>query len=344
MYMASPICLSEYGEGELIKMHLAVNADKYLKGEDLAAQCMKTGKAYKVSTLLNWEPLQSRGYRDIHHQIKVIDKDDLLVEDGKGNMIPPNPGRVIPITMLPDDHVAIQYLRGRNFDTDVLYKQFRVGYCESENKEVYYRKLLDGFRATPQGRIIFYSDVYGVHLGWQARIIDIKQLGTDGVDYHFYYHPYRKQWQAVEHKVDGNWEKLPGFDGWDDAKYIIATGAKRNQMLLGFDAALEYNERSHQKWIGLTEGPLDAGRLGPPFCAVMGKSFGIRQAELCKVFGHVVFAVQNDEYSARLEKAIINRMGGHGIPVTVIRPDPEFNDFGEMSTERSKEILATIIK
>ena len=31
LYMASPICLREYGKAELYKMHLALNADKYLQ-------------------------------------------------------------------------------------------------------------------------------------------------------------------------------------------------------------------------------------------------------------------------------------------------------------------------
>ena len=49
LYIASPICLAQFGPDELLpsKMHLAVNADKYLgrppyeTANDFAAMCMK---------------------------------------------------------------------------------------------------------------------------------------------------------------------------------------------------------------------------------------------------------------------------------------------------------------
>src|SRR2546422_7223233 len=51
-YIACPDCLGgDKGESELWKMHLAMNVDKYIRGNVGAAQCMRTGKLFKIDEL-----------------------------------------------------------------------------------------------------------------------------------------------------------------------------------------------------------------------------------------------------------------------------------------------------
>ncbi len=178
LYMAAPCELESDGRIELEKCHLAVNADRFLRrgrfaamprtvNEDRSAQCMKCGKGYLVSRLLAWPKLDDRGIKDTTHKVKVSSATACLVDDGRGNKIPPPPGRCRLITELPHDHVAVQYLVGRQYDLPTLVRQFRCSYCEEELPEdhelgIGYRRLAAGFNDTPQGRIIFFGDIDGV--------------------------------------------------------------------------------------------------------------------------------------------------------------------------------------
>ena len=166
--------------------------------------------------------------------------------------------------------------------------------------------------------------------------------------YHFYYHPYKNIWFPTKVYDDekDEWNLVPGEDKWDPPKYIIAYGAKRNEVLMGYDAALRFNENkgardpysySETSWIGLTEGPLDAARLGAPFCAVMGKHFSAPQAELCRGFSQVVLAVQNDSASLEFKSRVTSRLQLLGITCHVIEPPHVYNDFGDMSAADALE-------
>jgi hypothetical protein len=355
-YVASPYCLREYGEDELLpsKMHLAINVDKYLgrapytKSNDLCARCMKSGVGYKVSDLLNMTPLEERGYQGQHRQVQVLSIDDnkFFETDCDGNRIPKGPGVTIPITMLPENHVAVKYLKDRDFDPEKLYKQFRVSFCTKERSDMYYGKLNLGFRATPQNRLVFFIDMDGVQKGWQARVIDMKSESTDGSMYHFYFHPYSSKWIAVN-KYDpdsGDWKPIDGVGKFDPRKYLLATKCGRSQLLMGYDVAIAYNKDKGTKWLGLTEGALDAARMGPPFCAVMGKHMSREQSSLCREFDKVVLAMQNDEASDELRGRVVSEMRNRNIPCSVIQPPDGYKDFGEMSQEMSDEILTKFKK
>ena len=100
-YMASPILLEEDGSRELQKMHLAVNLDKFLDGQpgaDLCGCCMKTGRAYRMSWLLNRCPtLAERSIVDKGPKcVQEADLTDQLEDDGHGNMVPKAPGLTQP--------------------------------------------------------------------------------------------------------------------------------------------------------------------------------------------------------------------------------------------------------
>jgi hypothetical protein len=69
-----------------------------------------------------------------------------------------------------------------------------------------------------------------VRVGWQARILEIDDGNTK-----FYLHPYKAEWVPVMARAstEDPWTPLPGYEGWDPVKYLIAYGARRSQILLG---------------------------------------------------------------------------------------------------------------
>jgi hypothetical protein len=342
LYMASPICLKEYGKAELYKMHLALNADKYLKGVDLCGMCMKTNKPYSVEDLLSMKTSEQRGFTDVQHRVTIKDNNNYLEEDENGNKIPKPPGNVIPLTELPDDHPAIQYVRSRDFDPSELYKQFKASYCTRAREDYPTKRLPGGFYITPQCRVIFYIYVNGVRMGWQGRIMEFVDNGVKS-----YYHPTYDRWVQMEHKSDtGKFVPLPEVaNGWNPAKYIHAPGTNTTHALMGYDAALQHQKETGENYIGLTEGPLDSARLGVPFCAVMGKHFNSDKASLLRKFDKVILAVQNDEASKTLLDAVTSIISIYGKkPLKVIAPPAEYNDFGEMPQHLVDELVKPEIR
>jgi hypothetical protein len=180
-------------------------------------------------------------------------------------------------------------------------------WCEEEmpedpKKGRYYPKLPGGFRDTPQGRLVFYAMMNGSALGWQARILDIKDE-VQGV--WWYWHPYKRQWVGVKYfdRESGSWLFYPEFMGregfrFDPSKYRTSRGVSRSAMLMGFDAALQWNASRPmgKKVAGICEGPLDAARAGPPFMPVLGKAFSVEQARLVAgSFDRVIVVGDSDE-------------------------------------------------
>jgi hypothetical protein len=213
-------------------------------------------------------PLAKRGY-DVKPQVIKVAKTnmDYMEQDANGAWIPKGPGEVVPVYQLPAPHPARQYLQTRGFDAEELWYQFRLSYCTNERTDIYYAKMLNGFRATPQGRIVFYIDIDGINRGWTARILDFEKDG-----FRYYLHPYAQRWIKVLQKNGEKW--APAEDrwvGWEDKKYILCSGCKRNECLLGFDVAVAWNNANPDTrgpWCVLSEGPLDAGRIGPPGMAI----------------------------------------------------------------------------
>ena len=354
IYIASPICLVEFGPDELLpsKMHLAINADKYLgrppyeEPNDYAAMCMKTGEIYSITDLLEHSSLEVRGYTDIRHQVAIVEKNDYLVDDGEGNQVPKGPGEVVSLSALPADHPVIVYLRGRDFDPHSLVRQFDSSFCV-QHADGYWKNLSCDFKASPQHRLIFNIDIQGIRRGWQARILELKTKGSDGKKYHFCYHTSKEEWVPVKiwDERSEEWHLMPGFTKWDPPKYMLGYGTRRNLCLMGFDAAQENGAEKKDPWIGLTEGPLDAARLGPPFCAAMGKSLSAKQADLCRLFERVVVAIQNDEAGKQFKESAVKQLRNIGLPVVVIEPPTEdIKDYGDMKQSDADVFMSTICK
>lgn len=337
-YMACPTCLEEYGEDELHKMHLAFNAEKYIKaGQSSAAMCMKTEESFHLMDLLAMPPLDQRGHVCTPKVIVKQQADEKYLEpDEHGRMVPKSPGTVVSVYSLPDTHPARMYLASRNFDVDSLTDQFGITYCEQERPDMFYRKLLHGFRATPQGRIVFYIIQDGMVKGWQARILELEHEGKG-----WYYHPYRKQWVPVTQLVPGQKANpLPGWEEWDPAKYILAHGCARNECLMGFDAAMKYHETSTgPRWAGLVEGPLDAGRVGAPVMATMGKFFSQAQAQIIKdaQFDPVIYIADDDEPGRKAKQSVHKQFDALGISgrLKVIDSPAGYKDLGAMPNQYS---------
>ena len=341
-YMASPECLQKDGRVELTKMHLAVNVDKYLRGKDSCAMCMKTGKSYRVSRLLRMPALAERGIHDVKAKVQMSEVNrDFLEQDASGNWVPKSPGKVVSILELPQEHPAIFYLQSRGFEPRALWEQFRLSYCYESRNDIFYRRLLNGFKASPLGRIVFYIDQQGINRGWQARILDY----VDN-DIRYYFHPSANQWMAVEQKIDGKWCPLPTWENWDSAKYIIGHGAKRNQCLLGYDAAVASNLRDSKgrRYCILVEGPLDAGRLGPPAIATMGKFFSKDQAKVVsEKFERVICVPDNDKAGQECLRSVIQNLDHARVTIDVVKLPSAVKDVGELSTEDAWQPIAALV-
>jgi len=325
--LACPACLTVEGRSELIKRHLAVNADKWCNTgkwegstdhlRDSVGLCMKCGTKYKATALLMWATLAERNIKESTvGKVSFADNTRWLVRDHKGRIIPGGPGDgqpgdVVPINQLPQNHVAAQYLLSRGYDLDSLYQQFRCSYCVREwphdpKVERCYRGAPLGMRDSPQGRIIFFADQEGIQQSWQARVIDYT-FEHAGKRYRQFWDGYTNTWKVLEwwnpeaSKGKGKYELLPEYKTrWSElSKYRTANGTSRNEIVIGLDAAIAWNALHRPGRMPITlvgEGPLDAGRLRAPGVAQIGKFLSDAQvAILSKHFAAVIQVPDNDE-------------------------------------------------
>jgi hypothetical protein len=347
-YLASPACLEEDGLVELDKMHLAINVDKWARGQDNCAYCMKTSTPYRVLDLLSMPRLEKRGYTDVQRSISAPALNEgFLEDDGRGHMVPKSPGKVIPAHELEPDHPARVYLENRGYRLRDLCLQFRLSYCLEERSDVYYRRLAGLGKATPQGRLIFFIDVNGVAAGWQGRIPEATTTEEDGV-YKWFLHPYNLTWlKMMKQDEQGKFRALPGYD--EPAKYIIGAGARRNAILMGYDEAIRWNTRFRRsgepRVCVLTEGALDAGRVGPPGVAMLGKFLGADQAALLAArFDHVIYVAQNDQAGQDAKKKVAAALSKHiGVRLDCLDVPAAFKDMGEMTRPAARALVQTAV-
>lgn len=356
LYMASPAKLATSGDKELSSCHLAVNADKYfvrgdhwqsLNGQydhDLSAMCMSTSTPYRVSELLAMPPLAERGIKPTQEGVRVQNVVEYLVPDGKGNMVPEGPGETTPLTQLPEDHPGVVYLKNRNYNLELLELQFNARYCTkelpidpSEDVRRFYRRLPVLGYDTPQQRIIFFAYEQGVHLGWQGRVLDY----NDDQGRRWVLHPYSNQWVHVEtfDPTAEKWVPVPEIANshikWELSKYKFGRSCRRNSMIMGLDAAIEWNEMMglRQRTCILGEGPLDAGRWGPPAVALLGKFMSPNQADiLTKYFDRVLYVSDSDSYGRKSRKRVDTLLYGK-VEVEMLDLPPGKKDPGELTPD-----------
>ena len=346
-YIACPECLENDGEQELWKMHLALNADKWQRGQNSAAQCMKSGKVFEIDALTMWPKLEDRGYQKGPAKIldQVLVTEETHEADAQGRMVPKGAGETVLLTELPEDHPAIFYVRYRGFDPAKLVQQFGAAYCTKDRTDLKFRRLLNGFKASPFGRIVLHIYQKGIRVGWQARILDVEDDHS-----HYYYHPERNAWLAVAHRETptSEWVEMEGWEDWDPVKYLMARGARRNSCIMGYDAAVQFNQQHRQgkkSYAFVSEGPLDAGRLGPPAVALCGKVCSEAQATLLHdAFETILVVPDNDSAGSKLMQYVGQWIGDKRQVVEVKVPSHR-KDAGELTpTESSIFRTAALIR
>lgn len=326
---------------------------------DNFGMCMKSGLPFGVAQLLEMPTLEQRipNLPPLARAVNFVDNTVWLEPDGRGNMVPEGPGQTVPITQLPADHPAVWYLKAqRGYDLETLYRQFQCEFCTHEmpegvfgEKRRYWRKLPLGFKDTPQHRIIFYCWMNGVRKSWQARVPEMRfdpPDGQGGIEHRKYYlHPYTGEWTWCETlDPNGKWAPRAGIERpdleWDITKYRNARGSSRREVLFGFDAAMEFNRgRISNRICGLTEGPLDAGRFGPPVLAATGKFLSDEQMDMiCQNFDTVVLFPDNDKAGLQALETIRRDMAGR---IRLIAHDPALlggKDPGDLHPEEARAL------
>jgi hypothetical protein len=356
LYCCCPDCLEKFGKSELSKRHLAINLDKFLAGEfttlqggtsgesksaDLCACCMKTGKPFSMSELMSMQPLEKRGIPNV--ESKVIEMEPSLedCEAYYGHIVPKLPGECVPVPALSHNHPAVKYLSQRGYDLKTLWHMFHIEWCTEERHDREYAPLKGGFKATPQNRIIFYIYQDGIRCSWQARI-----LQKDEGDQRYYFHPYLARYVAMQQRKSSGdgWEELyPPFEKkLDLRKYLFPPGTKRSNMLAGFDAAVMFNKGrdKRRRYLVINEGPLSAGKLGPPGVAALGKFFSDAQGEIARRYPIVLYAKENDTAGNEGANRFLKVMSRYpDVTAHVIELPQDVKDLGDCSTERAQEIV-----
>lgn len=347
LQVADPVLLEKDGDKELTSRHLYINVDKVVNEQHFkAARCVKDGRVYDVRELLGMLPIEERALNipksKVKRRVSVIDKLKFMERDAAGNLIPQGPGECTPLDQLDDDHPAVVYVRDRGFEPAKLVEQFDAAFCTAENPNRPYKTLPGGFKATPQNRIVFFINQLGVQRGWQARRLERKRNGQLQ-----FLHSYTGEWKTVATDGINGLSIAPEYSGATIGKspglilknkYVIGIGVEKSQTLMGFDAAMKWCEETGNKTIGLVEGVLDAARLGPPFCSIMGLQLSPNQAALiANHFDRVIYVPDNDNnkdnaklFCSSVEKALNTK----DLKLIQAPPPNGVEDAGAMSLEQ----------
>jgi DNA primase len=107
---------------------------------------------------------------------------------------------------------------------------------------------------------------------------------------------------------------------------------------MGYDAARDFNAAhpGKKRWCFVCEGPLDAGRLGPPAVAVCGKFFSEEQAGLlADAFDVLIVVPDNDAAGSKLPEYVAHWIGATR-RVVVVNPPAYCKDSGEMTSTETQ--------
>jgi hypothetical protein len=355
LQVADPVLLEQDGDKELLSRHLYINIDKVTNEQhNRAACCIKDGRVYDVRELLQMLPIEDRSLNipksKVKRRVSVIDRLQFMRRDDAGNLVPQGPGECTPVDALDADHPAAQYLLSRGFNLTVLVKQFGTAWCHTENPNLPYKSLPGEFSATPQGRIVFFIHQLGVERGWQARRLE-RYKGNELQ----FWHPYHEQWETVAVKGTNGLSVLPRYSGQTigkapgvilKQKYVIGIGVEKSQTLMGFDAAREWCKTNNKKTVGIVEGVLDAARLGPPFCSIMGLQLSTNQSALvANHFDRVIYTSDNDvntyddgrkDNATLFCESVESVLRSKNIELVKAPPPPDAEAAGDMSVEQVK--------
>lgn len=375
--LPDPKLLKSDGNKELYSQHLYVNISKYINGKHKApARCVKTGSIYSIHQLLAMQPLPDRknelGWdpayylNRIKHKIvlpETLDANDESYKLENKDII--SPGDLIPITQLPSNHPAVVYLNSRGYtNLKLIEDQFDCAFCCKENPQLKHIQVRDSaekqlqfnplLASSPQGKIIFFAKHFGVKVLWQARVIEYI-IGDSRYFYQYYGEddPRTGFVRVATKNPETNKYNVPippFTKSCVNRKYVIAPGGKASNCLLGFDAALEWNKqhKTVHKCIGIVEGALDAAKLGPPFCAIMGATMSHGQfVNIANTFDKIYYLCDHDLAGENLRQSIIQKstMTGFNLEYEEILYPEIYKDVGEITNNQLlAEINSNLIK
>lgn len=162
-----------------------------------------------------------------------------------------SPGTLYKLSELPEDHIALRYLKGRGFDPVVLEEFYGVKYCG------------EGYRLSnifdTSNTIIFPIWMTGKLVGWQSRLLYSPDKLTDS------------ECAALGYQyVDGKYIRPP--------KYFTSPGLDKGRILFNYDSARK------SEVVVVTEGPMDCIASGPCSVATLGKGVSKYQSNLIKTY------------------------------------------------------------
>ena len=218
--------------------------------------------------------------------------------------------------------------------------------------DMYYRSLPGQFSDGPAGRIIFYIDQEGINRGWQSRILELDvEEGEDIARY--YFNVTYKQWVPVyrrrrEEEKFTDAHLVDGYEKWNPGKYVLGLGTKRNSCLMGFDAAVRWHDNhpgAYGRYCFLVEGGLDAGRIGPPAIAALGKHFSAEQAKLVAMyFTRVIHIKDNDAAGEVGREKVKNQLSRHpAVRLDLADPPAGMKDIWEMTYEAASQFAQSLL-
>ena len=186
----------------------------------------------------------------------------------------PSPGELVPVESLEEDHPASVYLRKRGIDK-ITAKMFDLQYCVSGHFH-FCEKM-----GTTSGRIIFPIRMGGKLIGWQARQVDAStKSGRRAV-----WHGEKKEW----------WYPIKeSTERWSDhivPKYYTCPGMPRYKALFNFDNAID----SGRDTVVITEGPIDAIKVGQKGVATLGSKISVQQQRIIKAnWNQIIWILDQD--------------------------------------------------
>ena len=94
----------------------------------------------------------------------------------------------------------------------------------------------------------------------------------------------------------------------------------------------------------LAEGPLDAGRVGPPGIAMLGKFLSKDQAALLNArFDVVIFVADNDAAGQEAKAKVFSALHEHpGVTLHLLDVPAAVKDLGEMTRPAARALVQTV--
>lgn len=325
LYLPSPVCLELYGESELFKKHLTVNLTKACNGEKWVATCHKESKSYSIEDLLYMPRLEQRGFTAVNRSMTTMTaREEDLFEDEHGVFVPKREMHLIPLRDLPSEHPCMLYLEQRNMADSESLKNLEeclhACYCSMYFGKPY-SNIYPGFKNSHGGRLILFCRQVGSFLGYQGRAIEYKMpdssvyiLSENGL-----------RWMPYKN-IEGDLV----YPSSNLSKYLTAYGTVRQRVLYGYDAAVEFSQRTGTRYCVLVEGPLDIVRVGAPAVAVTGKYISVDQVRLLvSRFDKFIVATDNDDSGNNLAEDAIMRFRSYGKQAERLLPRGGWNKPGD---------------